>query len=71
MCILHVFGVQMTDDQQRRLSVKAAIVETSTVSETSVNATLCMLTLARGFQVKHMKTAFLVFIDGICTQNGK
>ena len=58
MCILHVFGVQMTDGQQRRLTVKPATMETSTVSEyTSVNATLCMLTLARGFQVKHMKTA--------------
>ena len=58
MRILHVFGVQMTDDEQRRLSVKPATMETSTVSEcTSVNATLCMLTLARGFQVKHMKTA--------------
>lgn len=58
MCILHVFDVEMTDDQQRRLSVKPATMATSTVSEyTSVNATLCMLTLARGFQVRHMKTA--------------
>lgn len=57
MCILHVFGVQVTVDIQRSLSVKPQTKKTSTVSrvQVSMGNILCILTLARGFQVKHMK----------------